>query len=300
MHGSFDGRARIIAAGALVLALVACSTPVPLESPSRSPLPSTPASTSSPRAAQAATPPSVAAPSAPLDASPIEREQARWLPAAWADLPGWNQDAVIHAWPALLRSCVRPAPGWAGACDGARRLGEPDEGRIRAWMQRSLQPYRVVALDGRDQGIATGYFEPLVEASRRRTSRHAVPLYAPPQGLSPDRAWHTRAEIDHLPAARAALKGREIAWVADPLDALLLQVQGSGRLALIDDRAPDGSPRVVRLAYAGHNGQPYRSVGRWLVDQRAFTLEQASWPAIKDWARANPKRVDEMLHANPR
>ncbi|NMT19536.1 transglycosylase, partial [Vibrio parahaemolyticus] len=27
---------------------------------------------------------------------------------------------------------------------------------------------------------------------------------------------------------------------------------------------------------------------------------QASWPAIKAWARANPQRVQEMLHANPR
>ncbi|MCV4601289.1 MltA domain-containing protein, partial [Escherichia coli] len=63
---------------------------------------------------------------------------------------------------------------------------------------------------------------------------------------------------------------------------------------------PDGSRRLVRVAFAGHNDHPYRSVGRWLVDQGALTLDQASWPAIKAWARANPQRVQEMLHANPR
>jgi membrane-bound lytic murein transglycosylase A len=56
----------------------------------------------------------------------------------------------------------------------------------------------------------------------------------------------------------------------------------------------------VRLAYAGHNGHPYRSVGRWLIDQGEMSLESASWPAIKAWARANPRRQDEMLWANPR
>jgi len=54
------------------------------------------------------------------------------------------------------------------------------------------------------------------------------------------------------------------------------------------------------VAYAGHNDQPYKSVGRWLVEQGELRLEQASWPAIRAWAKQHPKRVDEMLWANPR
>ncbi len=83
------------------------------------------------------------------------------------------------------------------------------------------------------------------------------------------------------------------------LDALLLQVQGSGRLRFIDAQ---GRPQkaLVRVAYAAQNDQPYKSVGRWLVEQGQLTLEQASWPAIRAWARQNPKRVDEMLWSNPR
>jgi membrane-bound lytic murein transglycosylase A len=76
---------------------------------------------------------------------------------------------------------------------------------------------------------------------------------------------------------------------------LILQIQGSGRLNITE---PDGRQRQVRLAFAGHNGQPYRSVGRWLLDQRA--IRDASWEGIKDWAARNPSRVNEMLWSNPR
>ena len=80
-----------------------------------------------------------------------------------------------------------------------------------------------------------------------------------------------------MPAAQAALKGREIAWVEDPLDALVLQIQGSGRLQITE---PDGRQRLVRLAFAGHNDQPYKSVGRWLIQQGELKSDGANWPAI--------------------
>ena len=234
---------------------------------------------------------------APPAAAPLLRANARWVPAAWSDLPGWGDDSVLAAWPALLRSCARPAPDWSAACASARALAAPQESSVRAWLEAHLQPWRVESLDGSATGLATGYFEPLVEASRLPRGRFRIPLYAPPADLATRRPWFTRAQIESDGAARQALRGREIAYVADPLDALLLQVQGSGRLALTE---PDGRRRLVRAAFAGHNDQPYQSVGRWLVERGAFTLEQASWPAIKAWARANPGRVAEMLAANPR
>ena len=54
------------------------------------------------------------------------------------------------------------------------------------------------------------------------------------------------------------------------------------------------------MAYAAHNEQPYKSVGRWLIDQGELRPEQASWPAIRAWAKQNPKRIDELLWSNPR
>jgi membrane-bound lytic murein transglycosylase A len=224
--------------------------------------------------------------------------KGRWVASDWSALPGWNDDAVLLAWPALLKSCERPAAGWRDACAAARTLGPgADERQVRTYLQQTLQPWRVESAQGQADGMMTGYFEPLVEASRLPSAKFTVPLYTVPGDLGQRKPWFTRAEIDTQPEALTALKGREIAWVADPLDALLLQIQGSGRLVINE---PNGARRVLRLAYAGHNDQPYQSIGRWLVDQGAFTLEQANWPAIKAWARSNPQRVREMLQANPR
>jgi membrane-bound lytic murein transglycosylase A len=235
---------------------------------------------------------------APPAATTIARPRARWVAVDWAELPGWSADRTRDAWAALLRGCERPLPGWAGVC-GAAVLSPPaaDDAAVRTWLQQRLAPYRVESLDGDADGLATGYFEPLVAAQRRAGPGYRVALHAPPADLATRRPYWTRQQLDTLPAARAALRGRELAHVADPLDALLLQIQGSGRLALTE---PDGSRRLVRMAFAGHNDQPYKSVGRWLIDQGELAPEQASWPAIKAWARANPKRLNELLWANPR
>ena len=85
--------------------------------------------------------------------------------------------------------------------------------------------------------------------------------------------------------------------MADPLDALFLQIQGSGRVQI---KEADGSRRVVRLTYAGHNGHPYKSVGKWLIEQGELRADGASWPDIKQWAKSHPKRVNELLWSNPR
>ncbi|HEY4957453.1 MAG TPA: MltA domain-containing protein, partial [Caldimonas sp.] len=100
------------------------------------------------------------------------------------------------------------------------------------------------------------------------------------------------------PAAQKSLRGSEIAWVRDRLDALVLQIQGSGRLVFAGTNGKAAS--VVRVAFAAQNEQPYQSVGRWLIDHGELRASEASWPAIRVWARANPSRVDEMIRSNPR
>ena len=265
---------------AIVATLAACaSEPLPEPAP-RAP-PPTPAA-AGPRPV-ASTP------------TPLVRERARWLAAPWSDLPGWEHDRSRELWPALQRGCERPAPAWSALCADVRAAAPPDsDAAVRDWLMKRLQPYRVEALDGATEGLATGYFEPLVAAARERSGAYRVPLHAPPPDLATRKPYWTRQQLETLPAAMAAVRGREVAYVADPLDALALQVQGSGRLAIA------GSTQIVRLAFAGHNSEPYRSVGRWLIEQGELKANEASWPAIKAWARLNPKRVDEMLWSNPR
>ena len=229
----------------------------------------------------------------------MQRGRARWVPVRWSDLPGWDADRSAELWPALLRGCERPAAGWTALCTQARSAGIEllSDEATRAWLAQRLQPFRVESAEGASEGLITGYFEPLVEASRLPRAGFLVPLHSPPADLATRRPYWTRAQLDSLPAAQQALRGREIAYVADPLDVLILQIQGSGRLMLTE---PDGSRRQVRVAFAGHNDLPYKSVGRWLIEQGQIRPEQASWPGIKAWARQNPRRVNEMLWSNPR
>jgi len=225
------------------------------------------------------------------------REQSHWVPVSWDELPDWQGDAVRAAWPALVSSCGRPAPDWVKLCTSVQRDPPRNDAHARDWLMQHLQPYRVESPDGKASGLITGYYEPMIEAQRKPGGNFRVALYSPPADLATRRPYWTRQQLETLPAAQASLRGREIAYVADPLDALVLQIQGSGRLRVTE---PDGSVRTVRLAYAGHNDQPYKSVGRWLIDGGELQAGQASWPAIKDWTRRNPSRVKELLWANPR
>ena len=219
------------------------------------------------------------------------------MPVEWAELPGWQADRTLELWPALLRGCDRPAPGWSSVCVAASKLPPQNDADARAWLQQQLRPYRVEALDGVADGLITGYIEARIDAQRQPSAAVRVPVYAPPADLAERQPYWTRQQLDTLPAAKAALAGRELAYVADPLDALFLQIQGSGRVQI---KEADGSRRVVRLTYAGHNGHPYKSVGKWLIEQGELRADGASWPDIKQWAKSHPKRINELLWSNPR
>ncbi len=275
---------RIIACMAALFFAGCASLPLPSDEPP-------PARAPAPAPSPAARLPADEVPLGPA----LVRGNARWQPVRWSELPGVADDALNEAWNAWLRNCERPQPVTGALCPEVRRLVLASPEEQRDWLMQRLQPYRVESPQGASEGLLTGYFEPVIDATRLPTTANAVPLYRPPENLAQARGWYTRREIDTLPEARDALRGREIAFVADPLDALSLQVQGSGRLRITE---PDGRVRLVRLAFAGSNGEPYRSVGNWLLQQGA--LRDASWPGIKAWAAQNPGRVQEMLWSNPR
>ena len=232
---------------------------------------------------------------APEGVATIVQARSRWIPVAWSALPGFDDDALFEAWNAWIKSCERANASQAALCPQVRRLSLGNAEEQRSWMQERLQPYRVESLQGQAEGLLTGYFEPVLEARRLPDDVYTVPLYQLPVGMPQRKPWYSRQEIDTLPQAQAALKDRIIGYLADPVDAMVLQIQGSGRVHLTE---PDGSQHWLRMAYAGTNEHPYRSVGRWLLDQGL--IKDASWPGIKAWLAQNPGRQQELLWANPR
>jgi membrane-bound lytic murein transglycosylase A len=243
-------------------------------------------------------PPPMASPPVAETAAALEMPRSRWVPVPWVELPGWGRDALAEAWPALLRNCNRPKPDWVTVCAELRPLADRDLAQQQQWLEQRFQAHRVQAPDGRSQGLLTAYYEPQLQASRVRQPGFEVPLYAPPAELLRARdapVWYTRREIETLPQAQAALKGKALAYLRDPVDALVLHIQGSGRLQV---RETNGQVRSVRLSFAATNQHPYQSLGRWLLDRQL--TQDASWPGIKAWLAANPQRRNELLWANPR
>lgn len=284
-----------LSATALAL-LSACATApperLPERLPERSPAPLQPM----PATDQPSAPAAAAAAGSQTTTAPLIRGRARWVPVDWSTLPDWHADRSAELWPALRASCARPMPGWASVCARATAFSPPDDSFARDFLQRELQAYRVESFTGETEGLATGYYEPLVKASRRPRPGFTVALHRPPPDLAKRRPYWTRQQL--AGEASASLRGQEIAYVATELDLLVLQIQGSGRLKMTE---PDGSERQVRLAFAGHNDHPYASVGRWLIDQGELRADGANWPAIRDWGqRASPQRLQQMLWSNPR
>jgi membrane-bound lytic murein transglycosylase A len=242
----------------------------------------------------------------------------RYEPVAWTELPGWSADRVQDAWPAFRVGCgalvAAPATArtWSPPCAASERIDARSERAVRAFFEAHFTPYRVLAADGADSGLVTGYYEPLLIGSRVHDERFRVPLYAPPDdlltidvaSLYPDLAgkrlrgrvdgrrvvpYWTRAEIEsaHRPPPTKAL-----AYVEDPVDAFFLEIQGSGRVQLAD-----GS--VMRLGYADQNGHPYRAIGRVLVERGEMSASQASLAGIRDWTHRHPAELRALLDENP-
>lgn len=235
----------------------------------------------------------------------------------WADLPGWGTDTLKEAWPAFLASCrdLRFRPGWSEVCTAAHGVA-PDTAAadIRGYFQQYFEAYRFrkgTSVEA-GAGLVTGYYEPLLRGARAPSAEFNTAVYSPPpdllavdlSALYPELKgkavrgrlvdgnrvvpYYTRAELPADPA----LRGRELVWVDSPLDAFTLEIQGSGRVQL------EGGD-TIRLQYADQNGQPYRSIGRYLVEQGLLTVEQATTPGIRAWLAANPDRLQEVLDANP-
>jgi membrane-bound lytic murein transglycosylase A len=213
----------------------------------------------------------------------------------WSELPGFEDDSLFDAWNAWLKSCERPGPVFAPLCPEIRRLSIGGQEAQRQWIKQRLQPYRVETANQQRTGLLTAYYEPEFEGRRVPDSRFNVPLYRSPAGLSAGTPWYTRQEMETLDSAKAALRGREIVYLADPVQVMVLQIQGSGRLRVAE---ADGQERLIRLAFAAHNGQAYKSIGRWLLDQGE--LRDASWPGISAWMQQHPERVQALLWQNPR
>jgi membrane-bound lytic murein transglycosylase A len=258
----------------------------------------------------------VQAPPNPAPAAKVEPQDSTAYPltsVTWPELPGWAQDNQAEALPALLSSCrvLANQAAWREACEAAPSVKGRDAAKL--FFENHFTPYRVATAEGSTEGLITGYYEPTLHGSRKPSARNRFPVYGVPDDLlvldmgefAPElKSTAPRVRLDgkrvvpyydrsQIESGRAPVRGKEIAWVENVVELFFLQIQGSGRITL-----DDGS--TMRVGFADHNGHPYRSIGRVLIDRGELPLERTSMQGIKAWARDNPAKLTELLNQNPR
>lgn len=235
-------------------------------------------------------------------------------PASWEALDGFLKDDLSASWHAWLTSCTTliNKPVWQNACQAANALQKPSSAQIAEYYTSYFEVYSTSSQNGSNTGMITGYYEPVLKGSSKRSSKYPYPLYSQPKDLIsvelgdlyPELKFKrirgklegnkltpylTRAEIESNPSP---LAGNELVWVDDALDAFFLHIQGSGVIKL-------DNGKQMHVGYANQNGYPYQSIGRLLVERGELDLSQASMQGIKNWARTHLEQLRELLNNNP-
>jgi membrane-bound lytic murein transglycosylase A len=169
--------------------------------------------------------------------------------------------------------------------------------QLRTSVQKEFQAYESIGKDGQGLVHFTGYFEPSYRASRKPNAEYRYPLYKLPADFANWKTPHPTREAlegkDGLQAAKGKLKGLELVYMNDRLQAFLIQVQGSARLQLTDGT-------MMSIGYAGATNHPYSGVGRELVKAGKFKLEELTLPKVVNYFKQNPKELDLYLPKNLR
>ncbi|WP_295623350.1 murein transglycosylase A [uncultured Nitrosomonas sp.] len=233
----------------------------------------------------------------------------------WSALTDWNNDDLFPAWQTFLQSCrvLSKQLIWQENCRIAASLQHPNNLALKNFFETYFIPYQVINTDNTEEGLVTGYYEPLLKGSRTSSERYRFPVYAAPDELLtielgeayPELKdlrlrgrlngrkvvpYYSRADIMNNPKL---LNGYELLWVEDEVELFFLHVQGSGRIVF-------DNGEVMKIGFADQNGFPYNSIGKLLVQRGELPLEQASMQGIKQWGRQNPSKLAELLQQNAR
>jgi len=188
-----------------------------------------------------------------------------------------------------------------------------DSKKLNRELRNKFLLYKAAGRQGNKKVLFTGYFEPILDGNLEPDFIHRYPIYARPDDLLKIdlgifhpryRGQRIMARIDGqrlIPyysrkeiAEEKALEGKnlEIAWLKDPLDIAILQIQGSGIIQL-----PGG--KRIRAGYSAANGHPYRSIGRYMIDKGYVDADGLSLQSIRAYIKDHPDSKQEILNHNP-
>jgi membrane-bound lytic murein transglycosylase A len=263
---------------------------------------------------------------------PLQISGSQYIPVAWADIAGWNDDDHLQAFKAFRLSCKPisaqrdpPAEPQSDArtdtkalgsslrdpCRAARGANISDGAGARAFFEQHFLPLRISRL-GEEVGFVTGYYEPILDGSRTQTDVYTVPVYRRPsnlfvRGFNQDApSLPNKGEVFRKIGRRKLVPYYDRAQIEDGaiagrgLEICWLKSQTDLLFAQIQGSArihlEDGS--TLRINYDAHNGYPYTAVGRILIDRGIIPKDQMSMQKIREWMEQNPDGANELRRQN--
>lgn len=188
---------------------------------------------------------------------------------------------------------------------------KPPADRLTDLIRKDFLVYR--AAGPSEKVLFTGYYEPLLKGSLKETPVYSYPVYCRPDDLvTVDlSAFSAKFAGEHLVGRytgktlipyyeRKSIENRNIfkdrapalAWVQDPVDLFFMHVQGSGKILL-------ETGKTVNAHYDVSNGQPYRSIGKLLIEEGKIPRSEMSMQAIRSYLKEHPEEQASVLDSNP-
>jgi membrane-bound lytic murein transglycosylase A len=243
-------------------------------------------------------------------------------PISFDALSGWGKEdheaafaAFSHSAPFLLR---RPPTARVGSAttDDLLRLADlalsmpsrPERDEAKAFFETNFEPQRLTGPD-----LLTGYYEPSFPGSRQKSARFSIPLHRRPPdlvaicekeakraGFSTETSFARKSEgglsfhVSRGEVMAGALDGAglELCYLESWIDAYIIHIQGSARIAL-----DDGT--VMRVSFAGKSGQPYVSIGKKAIERGIFTPQSITMDKLMAYLAQLGDEALPLLAENP-
>lgn len=163
---------------------------------------------------------------------------------------------------------------------------------LQTSVHREFTFYQSVGNDGKGTVKFTAYYEPEYTASRVRTSVYKYPLYRVPADFKEWAKPHPkRVDLEGkngLLGSKSKLRGLEMLWFRNRMDAYMIHIQGSAQIKLTNGQR-------TSVGFAGGTDYPWTSIGGQLAKDGKLPLSGLTMPKLISYFRQNPKELNNYL-----
>lgn len=238
-----------------------------------------------------------------------EAQEAKPETMKFEDISGFKEDDLDLALEVFKKDCKRSKRYelFKEVCEKAKNADD-----AYTFFTKNFTPFKLKNSKGEDKGVITGYYEPLLYGSYKKSEKYKYPIFKTPKDLIkvklseiyPDlkkRKLVGKVENRSLVpyTKREDIKENKnleaICYVDNKVDAYFLEIQGSGKVQF-------PNKKILNIGYAAQNGQKYVSIGKYMIKKGYIgkkTGYTGSIQGMKKWFNDNPKLVDEVLNQNP-